>query len=180
MTKLFENTVRYIRPRLLKDFPMWTADDANACIGNLAHETAGFTKMQEIKPLVPGSKGGFGWAQWTGPRRRSFEAYCRRNDLDVYSNKANYAFLFIELTTTEKHTIKRVAAARGLDAKTIAFEKAFERAGIKHYNYRINWAKKAAEVEGPTKVRHKAPTPDAPTILDRLIRLILTLFSLRS
>ena len=33
----------------------------------------------------PGAKGGWGWAQWTGKRRRQFEAYVKEHNLDPYS-----------------------------------------------------------------------------------------------
>jgi Phage tail lysozyme len=44
-------------------------------LGNLGEECNGFTAMQEEKPLVPGSRGGYGWAQWTGSRRVKFEVF---------------------------------------------------------------------------------------------------------
>jgi hypothetical protein len=43
--------------------------DAAAFVGNLAHES---TQMQEQHPR--GGRGGLGYAQWIGPRRREFEA----------------------------------------------------------------------------------------------------------
>lgn len=66
-----------IMAQLVRDFPI-TPEDAAAIVGNLGHESQGFTAMQEFKPVVAGSRGGWGWAQWTGPRRRAFEAYCAR------------------------------------------------------------------------------------------------------
>ena len=132
---------------LLSDFPV-AVEDAAAILGNLGHECAGFTKLQEERPVVKGSKGGWGWAQWTGPRRRAFEAYCARNKLDPGSDKANYAYLFIELKGiegSEKAAIGKTVAAKGLDAKVEAFEKAFLRAGVKHYPSRKQWARIALD-----------------------------------
>lgn len=114
--------------------------DASAVFGNAGYESLGFTKLQEIKPVVKGSRGGYGWFQWTGPRRKAFEAYCKRNDLDPSSNDANYKFLFVELTTTEKHALPKLKAAKTLGDKVIAFEESFERAGVKRYPERIKWA----------------------------------------
>src|SRR5690606_29853274 len=108
-------------------------DDAAAILGNFGHECAGFTAMQEVKPVVAGSRGGYGWPMWTGPRRRAYEAYCKRNGLDPTGDKANYAYVFVELKGPERKAIPAVLEAVGLEAKVKAFELAFERAGAKHY-----------------------------------------------
>ena len=144
-----------IMARLISDFPV-TPVDAAAIVGNLGHECVGFTKLQEMKPVVAGSRGGYGWAQWTGPRRRAYEAYCKRTGKDPASDEANYAYLFIELKGiegSEKAAIGKTVAADGLDAKVIAFEKAFLRAGIKHYPSRQRWAAIALDAY------HKAGSP---------------------
>jgi hypothetical protein len=127
---------------LMVDFGL-DVESAAAILGNLGHESGGFRSLQEKKPLVPGSKGGYGWAQWTGPRRRLFEAYVVRNKLDATSDKANYGFLFVELKGSERSAIPAVKAAKGLRAKVVAFEANFERAGIKHYDSRLVWAERA-------------------------------------
>ena len=53
--------------RLMADFDC-TAEDAAAVFGNAGHESAGLEKLQEIRPTVPGSRGGWGWFQWTGDK----------------------------------------------------------------------------------------------------------------
>jgi hypothetical protein len=142
-----------IMAKLLSDFPIGP-EDAAAILGNLGHECVGFTKLQEMKPTVAGSRGGFGWAQWTGPRRRAYEAYCKRTGKDPASDEANYAYLFIELSGiegSEKSAIPKTVAAKGLDAKVEAFEKSFLRAGVKHYPSRKLWAKRALDAYGKVK-----------------------------
>lgn len=140
---LFEDKAPKIMVSLLKDFPDWTFEDAAAVVGNLGYETAGFEKLQEIKPTVAGSRGGYGWPQWTGPRRVLYEAYCKRNNLDPASDVANYKYLFVELKGPEKKAIKAVEEAVGLYNKTVAFEKSFERAGIKNHDGRFKYAQRA-------------------------------------
>ena len=130
-------------PALMREFMVdfdCTKEDAAAVFGNAGHESGGFTQMQEIKPTVAGSRGGYGWFQWTGPRRRAFEAYCARNNLSPTSDKANYSFLWLELRGDEKGAIPRLKAAKTLRDKVVAFEMGFERAGIKHYDSRVKWA----------------------------------------
>ncbi|SFZ85985.1 hypothetical protein SAMN02983003_3157 [Devosia enhydra] len=139
-TETFTRKAPGICDRLLGDFPI-RPDDAFAIVGNAGHESLGFTALQEITPVVKGSRGGWGWMQWTGPRRREFEAYCKRNKLDPSSDQANYSWLFIELNSTEKRAIGATVAASGLEEKVVAFEKSFLRAGIKHYPSRQNWAR---------------------------------------
>jgi hypothetical protein len=128
----------------MKDFTC-TEEDAAAVFGNAGYESLGFTTLQEIKPTVKGSRGGYGWFQWTGPRRKEFEAYCSRNNLNPSSNDANYKFLFLELTSTEKKAIDALKSKIDLDNKVIAFEKSFERAGVKAYAKRQEWARTALQ-----------------------------------
>lgn len=150
-----------IMDRLLSDFPI-EVQAAAAIVGNAGHESLGFTAMQEFKPVVPGSKGGWGWMQWTGPRRRAFEAYCKRTNKDPASDDANYAWLFLELKGvegTEGAAIGKTQAAVGLEAKVIAFEKAFLRAGVKHYDSRLRWAQIAMAAWEAKKTAPATPKP---------------------
>lgn len=151
-----------IMAMLMADFPL-QLDDAAAILGNFGHECAGFTAMQEIKPVVEGSLGGYGWPMWTGPRRRAYEAYCRRNKLDPSSDKANYAYVFVELKGPEKHAIPALLKARTLADKVKAFERAYERAGAKHYPSRNQWAAIALDAwhaaQGKPASAPKSPSP---------------------
>jgi hypothetical protein len=128
--------------KLMADFG-FSLEDAAAIMGNLGHESNGFTAFQEINPTS--GRGGWGWAQWTGPRRVAFEEYVKRNNLDPKSDKANYAHLFNELKGPEKAAVAKTKAADGLYNKVVAFEKAFERAGVKAYNSRMQWAERAMD-----------------------------------
>lgn len=173
---------------LMSDFGL-NEVSAAAILGNLGHESNGFATLQEKQPMIQGSRGGWGWAQWTASRRRAFEAYCLRNDLNTSSDKANYGFLFIELETTERKAIPAVKAAVGLEAKVEAFEKTFLRAGVKHYPSRILWAKRALDAWEGSRKAAPATTPAQPTkqpptgllgLLLGLLQFILSLFKRRS
>lgn len=102
---------------LMRDFDL-TKEQAAGVVGNLDYETGGFKFMQEIKPIVPGSKGGFGFAQWTGPRRVAFEEYAAANKLDPTSYEANYGFLKHELENTSEGDI--MADLRTTDSASAA------------------------------------------------------------
>jgi hypothetical protein len=153
MTK-FQELAPAIMGRLIDDFEL-THEDVAAIVGNLAHECDGFDTLQEVKPLVPGSKGGYGWAQWTGPRRRAYEAWCKRKGYKGDEFEANYSFLFRELIGPEGRALPAVKRAVGLAEKTEVFMETFLRPGIPHLQSRIFYAKKAMQMQPETA----APAP---------------------
>jgi len=136
---LFQTVAPTYMSLLMADFGC-SLDDAAAVFGNLGYESGGFKSLQEVKPTVKGSRGGYGWAQWTGPRRKKFEAYCGRHNLRPEAHETNYKYLFVELSTDYRSAIAAVKAAPDLFAKVKAFEQKFEQAGVKHYPERLNWA----------------------------------------
>lgn len=79
--------------RLSKDLNI-SVEAASGIVGNLASETGDFKHLQELNPVVPGSRGGAGWAMWTGPRRKDFEAFTGG---DTTNPEANYAYLVHDL-----------------------------------------------------------------------------------
>lgn len=176
----------------MKDFDL---DLLSACavFGNAGHESNGFKSLQELKPLVPGSKGGYGIMQWTGPRRRDYEAYCSRNKLNPADMESNYKFLFVELKGPEGKVVPLLRKTQSLEGKTKVFMKAFLRPGIPHLDSRIVWAKRAYEavqdanalppVEVPKE--ESKPTPSSPvaesevpkkSILELIVEILLKIF----
>ncbi len=97
---VFAAECRRLGPRLMRDLGL-TDVQAAGLLGNLGHESGGFRQLQEIAPRSPGSRGGWGLAQWTGPRRVAMEAWCRARGLDPASPEAGYGYLCAELRTTE-------------------------------------------------------------------------------
>lgn len=119
--------------------------------GNLDLETGGFKHMQEIKPMVPGSRGGYGMAQWTGPRRVQFENWAKANNLDPASKEANFGFLKHELMNTPEGKV--LASLQGVDdagqAATI-FSDQYLRPGIPHMDRRVAAAQGYAGGSAPS------------------------------
>jgi hypothetical protein len=139
---VFEQKVAKYGPRLMRDLAL--ADfQAAAVFGNAGHESLGLTTLQEIKPVVKGSRGGYGWFQWTGPRRRAFEAWCSAHKLDPASDEANYGFLCFELGGTEAAALKALRATSTLSAATQAVCEKFERPGVVALAKRQAWAERA-------------------------------------
>lgn len=105
--------------------------------GALAGETRGFQDMQEINPTVPGSRGGYGFAQWTGPRRKQFEHYAG-DHTDEYG--ANYGFLKKEMTNgPESGILDKLKGARTAQEAQRIFTDNFLRPGIPNYQGRAGW-----------------------------------------
>ena len=171
-TSKFEDMCQKYMPRLMDDLDVGVLD-ASAVFGNGGHESGGFKNLQEISPTVKGSAGGYGWFQWTGPRRRNFMAFCKENNLKPADDEANYLFLVHELRTSEKAALKALAKANTLDTKVVDFELAFERAGIKHYDSRKSWALKALHayeaitpvVNVPVEASEKPVQSDEPVVV---------------
>lgn len=150
----------YIAPeyvkRLMKDFGL-TKLQASAVVGNLGHESAGFTAMQEARPTS--GRGGLGFAQWTGPRRRTFEALAKEQNLPIDSPELNYMMLKMELEGEYKGVIEKLKTSNDLKEAVYIFERGFERSadvnkqGVivkqKSYQARYNYAGKALQSKEP-------------------------------
>lgn len=171
---IFHEACRLWTPKLRADFG-FDALDVAAILGNAGHESNGLRAMQEVAPRA--GRGGLGAFQWTGPRRRAFEAYLARSGAAPEDLDASYAFLAEELKGAERKAVAETKAADGLEAKVRAFERSFERAGVKHYPSRIAWAKRAHAIlrempdEGPSRPTIVATLPrTAPASLwERLV-----------
>jgi len=137
-TTFFQDTCRFVVPKLMTEFD-WRDFQAAGCMGNLGHESGGLVELREIG-AAPG-RGGYGWAQWTGPRRIAFLHYCDVVKFDWHSEEANYGYLIKELHESYGHTVAAVAKAPNLQAATRAFERGYEGAGIVAMTDRYRWAK---------------------------------------
>lgn len=117
---------------------------AAALVGNLVVETGNFRSLQERNPTVAGSRGGYGIAQWTGPRRVAFENWAEQNGFPVDSYEANYGFLKEELTNRQAgtiesigvNTISRLKGIEDLDGASFLVQDYFLRPGIPHQDRR--------------------------------------------
>lgn len=149
----FDKLAPQIMADLQRDLGL-TREQAAGIVGNFGAETGGFKHMQELNPLVKGSKGGLGWAQWTGmsaknPRRREFEAFAREQGLPVDSYAANYGNLLREFQGPESRALADLRKQSTVDGSTMSFLDKFERAGIRHEDSRKRWAQRAYGMEPP-------------------------------
>jgi len=133
-----------LKSDLMRSFGL-TGFQAAGVVGNLHYESGGFSQMQEAAPMIPGSAGGWGYAQWTGSRRRQFEAWAAERGLGFSSYEANWGFLHHELAnTSESRVIPMLRATTSLEQATRVFSDVFERPGIVRMESRIAAARKYA------------------------------------
>ena len=121
----------------LKDF------QAAGILGNIGTECNGFKNLREIGQ--PEGRGGYGWCQWTGPRRRAFLSWCEKNSFDWHSDEANLGYLCFELRTTQKKAIVAIKMTETMALAVQSFERIFEGAGVPNIDSRLAWAKIALD-----------------------------------
>ena len=93
-------TERGLPQHVAEGFAMNTADESNFDAG-----------INELEPIVKGSRGGFGLNQWTGPRRRQLESYAQERGVDVADPDLQLDFLVWELENTEKRAAEKIFSA---------------------------------------------------------------------
>ncbi|MEO1637780.1 MAG: phage tail tip lysozyme [Pseudomonadota bacterium] len=84
---------------------------ARAFVWNFRDESGLRPGINEAAPIVPGSRGGFGLAQWTGPRRRELEAYASSVGKPIDDIDMQLDFLMRELEGAEAVAANRIFAA---------------------------------------------------------------------
>lgn len=148
---------------LMRDYGL-TAEQAAGFTGNFSHESGDFQTLQEVAPMVPGSRGGWGYAQWTGPRRRAFEKWTSEQGLDPSSYEANYGFTRYELdNTSEGKILGRLRGAKTVQEAAELVSKGFLRPGIPNMGSRISRADAYLRGYGSRQAPAAPPPPAAPT-----------------
>lgn len=126
---------------LKKEFPNLSKKQLSAIVGNLHHESMGFTAFQEIDGK------GLGDAQWTATRRKEFLDFAKDNNLDPTTYEGSYAFLLHELRNNKSHgfTPKFMEKFNNedltLDQLTKMFERQYLVAGKPNYPSRYTDAR---------------------------------------
>ncbi len=150
-----------------------THEQAAGLVGNLGYESAGFKALQEGRPIS--GAGGFGYAQWTGPRRRKFMQYAQQRGLDPKSHEANVGFLKHELTGEHAGFLRRLKQTKTLQEATRLTHEVYETPADVQPKYwgqykpyasapgRLQYAKRAhAMGGGQTAVASAEPAMAAP------------------
>lgn len=141
---LFEDKCKKYIPRLTKDLSI-TREQASGIFGNLGTETGGFKHLQELNPVVAGSRGGFGWMQWTGPRRKAYEAWCKKNNLKPADDESNYQYLVYETLNIETKSLIQLRKTTTPETAAETFCALNLRPGVPHMSSRKAYARRAYE-----------------------------------
>lgn len=105
---------------------------ADAFVMNFKDESNLNPGINEASPLVPGSRGGFGLAQWTGPRRKALEAYASSKGVDPGDMNAQMDFLMQELQGTEAKAAQAILSAQDTGSAAAAIVNQFLRPAEEH------------------------------------------------
>lgn len=110
---------------------------AQGILGNISVESGFNPGINEINPVVKGSRGGFGLFQHTGPRRRQLEAFAQSSGRPVDSIDTQLDFAMHELSTTEKRAGQALSGAKTAEEAARIFSEQFLRPGVPHLDRRI-------------------------------------------
>lgn len=117
---------------------------AQGIVANLIVESGLNPGINEIAPLVPGSRGGYGLPQWTGPRRRQYEAFAAERGVSPDDMNAQLDFLDWELKNTERAAMDKLQGASDPIEAARIFSDSFLRPGIPHMDRRLGEAARIA------------------------------------
>lgn len=121
---------------LMRDYPGLQPHQAAGIIGNFMQESGGPHLPPDVnqggRPGPPAFKGGYGWAQWTGGRQRTFIDFAVVNGFMASrsvnaTDAANYAYLKHELNTGYKSTITELTKQPTPTAAAVSFHATFEK-----------------------------------------------------
>ena len=102
---------------------------------NFQHESGFDTGIQEIAPTS--GRGGFGLAQWTGPRRIALEDFAKSQGKRIDDPDVQYDFFMRENAGPEKGAWQTVMNAPDAQTAAINFVKNWERPATVNLNRRI-------------------------------------------
>lgn len=125
---------------------------AQGVVANMKAESNLQPGINEISPVVPGSRGGFGLNQWTGPRRVAYEQFAAERGKPLDDLQTQLDFTMFELQGPERAAYAALQGVQDpLEAARIYSEQ-FLRPGIPNMGKRLAYA---ADIAG-------MPMPDMP------------------
>lgn len=126
----------YIRDGLIKrGLPEHVAD---AFVMNFQDESGLNPGINEANPTVPGSRGGYGLYQLTGPRRKAYEAFAAQRGVAPSDTDAQLDFMMTELQGPEAKAAKSILSAPDSGSAAAAIVNDFLRPAEAHRASRAN------------------------------------------
>lgn len=125
----------YIRQGLIsRGLPEHVAD---AFLMNMQDESGLNPGINEAAPTVPGSRGGYGLYQLTGPRRVAYEQYAQQMGVDPSNVDAQLDFMMSELQGPEARAYQSIMSAPDTGSAAAAIVTDFLRPAEEHRNRRV-------------------------------------------
>ncbi len=103
-----------------------TPAQASGVVGNLMRESGLQSDIEER-----GGGGGYGLAQWTGPRRDALERFAAERGKSPGDFDTQYQFLLHELRGPEGRALASLRTAQTPEQAAHIFDRDFERSGVK-------------------------------------------------
>lgn len=110
---------------------------ADAFIMNFQDESGLDPSINEVAPLVEGSRGGFGLAQWTGPRRKALEQFAASRGTSPADTNTQLDFLMTELQGPESRAAQSILSAPDTGSAAAAIVNDFLRPAEQHRTRRV-------------------------------------------
>lgn len=104
---------------------------------NIRDESGFDPGINEISPLVPGSRGGFGLAQWTGPRRVALEEFAAQRGRPVSDIDTQLDFLVQELQGPEARAAQSILGTQDPRQAAVAVARDFLRPAPENLQRRV-------------------------------------------
>lgn len=111
---------------------------ADGFVMNFQDESGFNPGINEAKPLVAGSRGGYGLYQLTGPRRREYEAFAQQRGVSPDSVDAQLDFLVGELGGKESAAAQKIMNTSNAGEAGAAIVNSFLRPSPEHRTSRAN------------------------------------------
>lgn len=105
---------------------------------NMMDESGLDSGINEVSPLVEGSRGGFGLYQLTGPRRRQYEKFAEDRGVSPANTDAQLDFLMWELENTEKSAAQDIMNTSSAGEAGAAIVNRFLRPAAEHREKRAS------------------------------------------
>jgi hypothetical protein len=154
---MVEVTPQFVRQGLLsRGLP---AHIAEGFVMNIADESGFNAGINEVRPTVPGSRGGFGLYQLTGPRRVAFEQFATQRGVPASDPDAQLDFLVSELQGPEARAARSIFSAQDAPTAATAIARDFLRPAPENLERRV------ARYTGGTTLSTRAEPMRQPTMM---------------
>lgn len=115
----------------------YPAHVAQGFVMNMMDESGLRPGINEAAPIVPGSRGGFGLYQLTGPRRTAYEQFAAQRGVNPADANAQLDFLDYEMKGPESRAAKSILSTSNPQEAAVAIARDFLRPASEHLQNRV-------------------------------------------